>query len=254
MKRILIVLLLACLSPALGAAPELKGSPSELSSYLLEARKMISINGEGEEKVEADRAVITLTIKNEARSLDNALQENDQIQMQVSQALLAGGIPADRIKAANFTSTPDYGWLKEKPKSYEISRDIRVTIVNAVQMHAIAGVVDNFREVFMGAMNFEDSARQVNELKAMQKALENIQARKALYEKTFSVSLDLVKVMERPVFIAAPQVRKLMKADTAVSVSRMRMPGESMEPAPVTDSFAGITYHANVTAEFEIRP
>ena len=80
---------------------------------LLDARKIISINGAADEKVEADQAIVALTIKNEARTLDGALQENEKLQAQVKKGLLDGGITADKIKAANFSSTPDYGWLKE---------------------------------------------------------------------------------------------------------------------------------------------
>ena len=193
MKKIYFSVLVLCFSPGLMAAPELKGSPSELSTYLLDARKIISINAAAEKKVEADQAIVALIIRNEARSLDGALQENERLQVRVNKSLLEGDIGAEKIKAANFSSTPDYGWLKDKPKSYEISREVKVSIVNAAQMRAVARVVDNIDEVFMRAINFEDSAKSDNELLTVQKALDKILVKKALYEKTFAVSLALVK-------------------------------------------------------------
>jgi len=251
MKKICFFVFVFFFSPASMAAPELKGSPSELSSYLLDARKIISINGAAETKVEANQANIALTIKNEARSLDAALQENERLQMQVNKSLLEAGINKDKIKAANFSSTPDYGWLKDKPKSYEISREVKVTIVDAVQMRAVAQVVDSIDEVFMGVMNFEDSSKSDNELVTVQKALDNILAKKALYEKTFAVSLKLVKVVDqgvRPIYVA-PRMRRVMQTEMFSSAMQEQSVGAD---SVASGQFAGITYHANAMAEFVV--
>jgi len=61
------------------AASELKGGSSEVSTYLLDARKIISINSVAEKNVEADQTIVALIIGNEARSLDGALQENERL-------------------------------------------------------------------------------------------------------------------------------------------------------------------------------
>ncbi len=251
MKNIYMAMVVLFLSQATIAAPELTGSPSELSTYLLDARKIISINGAAEIKVEANQAVVVLTIKNEARSLDAALQENDRLQGLVNKSLLKGGIGKDKIKAANFSSTPDYGWLKDKPKSYEISREVKVSVDNAAQMRVVAKVVDSIDEVFMGTMSFEDSHKSDNELLAVQKALDNILAKKALYEKAFAVSLMLVKVVDqgvRPVY-AAPRMRRAVK--TEIFSSAMQKPGMAAD-AVASGQFAGISYHANAMAEFVV--
>lgn len=249
MKNIYFTVVVLFFSQASMAAPELAGSPSELSSYLLDARKIIAISGAAETKVEANKAIVVLTIRNEARSLDAALQENEKLQQKVNQSLLEGGIGKDKVKAANFSSTPDYGWLKDKPKSYEISREVKVSINNAAQMRAVAKVVDRIDEVFMGTMSFEDGHKSANELLTLQKALDNILAKKALYEKSFAVSLALVKVVDqgvRPVY-AAPRLRRTMKAGSFSSaMQESNIEADSVASGP----FAGITYHANAMAEF----
>lgn len=248
MRKTILTFVACCFSPLLFAAPELSGSPHELSQYLLDARKIITISGSGEEKVEADRAIVSLTIKNEAKKLNSAMKANDALQQQVKQQLLDGGISSDNIRAANFSSTPDYGWLKEKPKSYEISREIKVTIESAAQMRTIAQVVDAIDEVFMGAMSFEDSLKKENELKAQQQALDSILSKKSMYEKSFNVSLRLIKVIEQgayPVY-QAPLRRQLRKSDAMVSSV---MEAETAAP---TGQFAGVTYRASSMAEFTI--
>ena len=228
------------------AAPEVRGSPQELSHYLLDARKIISIQGSAEEKVEADQAIVMLTIKNEAKRLDAALEENERLQRQVKQMLSDGGIASDRIKAANFSSTPDYGWLNEKPKAYEISRGIKVTIDNAPQMRTVARAVDAIDEVFMGAMNFEDSAKTENELKTQQKALENALAKKLMYERTLNVSLSLVKIVDQSVH----PVRSIALMQNRRRVEAFSDEAESNVPS---GQFAGVTYHANVMVEFIVK-
>ena len=251
MKKIYLAGVVCFFSVAAMAAPELTGSPSELSSYLLDARKIIAINGAAETKVEANQATVMLTIKNEARSLDAALQENEKLQRKVNQLLLDGGIGKEKVKAANFSSTPDYGWLKDKPKSYEISREVKVSVSNAAQMRAVARVVDHIDEVFMGTMSFEDGYKSDNELLTLQKALDNIQAKKALYEKSFAVSLALVKVVDqgvRPVY-AAPRLRRAMKAE---QFSSTMQESNTAAGAVTSGQFAGITYHANAMAEFVV--
>jgi len=246
MKTIILTVVTCCFSPFLMAAPELTGSPQELSHYLLDARKIISIQGSAEEKVEADQAIVMLTIKNEAKRLDAALEENERLQRQVKQMLSDGGIASDRIKAANFSSTPDYGWLNEKPKAYEISRGIKVTIDNAPQMRTVARAVDAIDEVFMGAMNFEDSAKTENELKTQQKALENALAKKLMYERTLNVSLSLVKIVDQSVHpvpsIALMQNRRRVEAFS-----------DEAESNVPSGQFAGVTYHANVMVEFIVK-
>jgi uncharacterized protein YggE len=250
MKAIILTVVTCCFSPFLMAAPELTGSPQELSDYLLDARKIISIQGSAEEKVEADQAIVMLTIKNEAKRLDAALEENERLQRQVKQMLSDGGIASDRIKAANFSSTPDYGWLNEKPKAYEISRGIKVTIDNAPQMRTVARAVDAIDEVFMGVMNFEDSAKTENELKTQQKALENVLAKKSMYERTLNVSLSLVKIVDQSVHpvrsIALMQNRRGVEAfSDSVAMEA--------EPNVPSGQFAGVTYHANVMVEFVVQ-
>jgi len=249
MKQIIWFSLAFVISPALLAAPELKGNPSELSAYLLDARKIISIAGEGEEKVEADQAIISLNIKTEEKSLDEALNSNDKIQTKVRDALVQAGITLDKIRASNFSSTPDYGWFKEKPKSYAISREIKVTISDATQMQAIAKVVDKTDEVFLGAMEFEDSHKEQNEMEAMQKALDKVLAKKALYEKNFSVSLALIKVMDQRVVPVYAAPRRAMKAEAFSGV----MTDSAVEQStPPVGRFAGVTYRSHIMAEFEV--
>lgn len=248
MRKTLLTAIVCCFSPLLYAAPELSGTPHELSQYLLDARKIIAISGNGEVKVEADQAIVSLTIKNEAKSLNGALTANDALQQKVKQQLLDSGISSDKIKAANFSSTPDYGWLKEKPKSYEISREIKVTIDTALQMRTIGQVVDAIDEVFMTAMSFEDSAKKGHELKAQQQALDSILNKKSMYEKTFNVSLILIKVIEQGVhpLYQTPIRRQPHKAEALVN-SFMEV-----DTAAPSDQFAGVTYRASSMAEFAV--
>src|SRR5688572_2525443 len=100
------------------AEPELKGLPRELTAYLAGVPKIVSIAGESELKIAADRALISLKVVTEHKSLQEALRLNQDIRAKVLSSLKDNGIPEDRVKPSKFSSTPKYGLFGEKAKSY----------------------------------------------------------------------------------------------------------------------------------------
>jgi uncharacterized protein YggE len=67
-KAFILVALTVLLVPRSRAEPEIKGSPTELTRYL----SLSTVTGEGEVKVPADRAIITLKVTTDSRSLADA--------------------------------------------------------------------------------------------------------------------------------------------------------------------------------------
>lgn len=107
----------------LRAEPEIKGSPAELTTYLAGVPKLVSITGESELKVTADRALISLKVVIENKSLQDASRANQEIRARILRTLAEQGVPNERVKASKFSSTPKYGVFREKARSYrEIGR------------------------------------------------------------------------------------------------------------------------------------
>src|SRR5690242_18760535 len=102
------------------AEPELKGSPADLTQLLAGLPRTAIVTGEGELKVPADRAIITLKITTENKSLQGAMRLNQDLRGKLLTYLKEHGIPADRVQASKFSSTPKYGVFSEKVKSYQV--------------------------------------------------------------------------------------------------------------------------------------
>jgi len=79
MRHAIFISLGLFLVPRLNAEPELKGSPTELALYLAGLPKTVAVTGESEVKVQADRAVVSLKVTTENRSLQDALRLNGGI-------------------------------------------------------------------------------------------------------------------------------------------------------------------------------
>lgn len=247
MKKHLTFLVLSLL-PVLGvAAPELSGSPGELSHYLLDQKKIINVHGEAELKIETDTAIVAITVKTKANRLERALEQNETIRNDLRQTLLQTGIGKENIKASKFSSTPNYSWYKDKPSSYEVNNEVKISIHNETQLQAIAKLVDEHKEVFLGATEHLDSNEQQNKLKVLETALENIQDKRELYEKKLGMQLKPVRISNQNIYreIHQPRARVLKQQLNAISAAP-----ESMDAGSTSRSFDSVVYKAHTTVEF----
>lgn len=251
MKKLIFVITLSTLASVAIAAPELSGSPQELSSYLIDQRKIVVINANAEKKLEADQAEVAVIVKTEERSLDKALSSNEKIRESIRNTLQQTGISPDDIKSSKFSSTPSYGWFKEKPKSYEISNEMKVTIINESQLRAIAKIVDAESEVFLGTTEFKDSKKEHHELSTLEMALEKVNAKKTLYEKQLNIALQPMRVINQHVYTVSPQPapstlrrEKMLSSTTAISMEQAPM------VRPTAAGFGSITYSAHASIEY----
>lgn len=254
MNRTLATLLLLTLSSSLYAATELSGNPDELSHYLLDQRKLITLNGSATEEVEADTAIVAITVRTKEPKLNDALQENEKARKAIKDTLQQAGIAGDKIKSSKFSSTPNYGWFKEKPSSYEISNEVKITIGSEEQLRAVARIVDAQKDVLMGATEFRDSQKEANEQKALQKALASIKSKQKLYEQGLGITLAPVRVIDQGVYTqSAPRIRPQLRAYEKMGDSA---PAMVMSEAPIEQEsadFGAITYSANSAVEFVVK-
>ena len=241
-------LLILSLFPALAiATPELSGSPGELSHYLLDQKKIINIQGEAEEKIEADTAIVAITVKTKANRLEQALEKNETIRAELRQTLQQAGIAQENIKASKFSSTPNYGWFKDKPSSYEVNNEVKISIRDEAQLQAIAKLVDNSKEIFLGSTEHRDSNEQSNKLKVLETALDNIQGKRTLYEKKLGIQLKPIRISTQNVYRETLQPRpRLMQKQ----LNTMSSAPEAIDAGGTSSDFGSITYRANAMVEF----
>lgn len=255
MNKTLTTLILISLSSSLYAAPQLTGNPDELSHYLLEQRKIITINGSATEEVEADIAIVAITVRTKEAKLNDALQENEKARKAIKDNLQQAGITADKIKASKFSSSPNYGWFGEKPSSYEINNEVKISINSEEQLRAVARIVDGQKDVLMGGTEFKDSQKEGNEQKVLQKALASIQAKQKIYEQSLGIALTPVRVLDQNVY---SQPLQRIRAQTRGYEKRSDgVTGMVMSEAPsapeASADFGAITYSASTAVEFVVK-
>src|SRR4051812_42011185 len=115
MRKTLFTLATLLIASQLAAAePELKGSPTELAAYLTGLPKMVAVLGEAELKMPADRAVVSLKVTTEHKTLQETLSANQDTRAKIMSMLKDRGVSADRIQASKFSSTTKTGPFSDK--------------------------------------------------------------------------------------------------------------------------------------------
>ena len=177
------------LSKLSAAEPELKGSPTELASYLATLPKMVSVSGESELKVTADRAVVSLRVITEQKSLQETLRANQEARAKLVLWLKERGVPADRIQASKFSSTTKSGVFTDKAKSYRVENVLNVKVQDEKEFQAVAHGVDAIAEVQFNGVTFEQSDKELLRNKALTEAIDNANQRKRVFEEKLNVKL-----------------------------------------------------------------
>ena len=81
------------------AEPEIKGTASELAQFINGVPKTVAVTGEAEVRVPANRAVLSLKVVTENKSLQEALRANAELRGKLAEYLKKLSIPADRIQS-----------------------------------------------------------------------------------------------------------------------------------------------------------
>ncbi|MGZ4961597.1 MAG: SIMPL domain-containing protein [Limisphaerales bacterium] len=178
------------------AEPELRGSPTELTQYLKDIPKTVSVVGTAEVKVQADRAVVSLSVRTEDKLLATALRANQKLRAEILSSLNQKGLKSDQIKASQFSQTPKYGLFGDKAKSYVVENTVKVTVHNEKEFQAVAGVVDSVNEARYLGVEFEQTDKVTYKNKALAEACDKASEKKQLLESKFGFKLVAQKMSE----------------------------------------------------------
>jgi uncharacterized protein YggE len=217
MRLIIISCLGLLLFQRMSAEPELKGSPAELAAYLPSLSRSVSITGEGEVKVPADRAIITLKVTTETKSLADALRMNEEIRGKLTGFLKDHGIGPEHIQTSRFSSTPKYSVLSEKVKSQRVENLIKVTAHNEKEFQTVAAAPDKFAEVSYVTVDFEHSDKESFRAKAAAEACDIANSRKKVFEERLGLKLIPKRFIEGNPPAGPAMTRAGIQAGTAPS-------------------------------------
>lgn len=234
----LILLLFSTLSLA---EPELKGSPSELTSYLQNIPSTIEVIGQSEIDANADNAIVTLVVKTKDKMLSEAIKANQSIRSKITSFLTSKGFKATNITSSKFSSTPEYGFFGNKPDNYKVNNAILLTINSEKELLLISQVVDEFQEVFLVGTTFEHSEHEKYKKLVLEKAIKTALSKKTLYEKTLGAKLYVKDISENTIGIL--QQTENMRDRKAIS----SYSGTSKA------NFGSLTYQSTVTIKYSVK-
>ena len=234
-------------------AAELRGSPDELRNYLHPKKPVVTLYAEAEEKAFTDRAVVSLVVTTEEKTLSGSLEKNHQLRQGLIAELVAAGISASEINNAKFSSSPQYGWVGKKPSAYEVVNRVVIKIDSEQQLKAIATQVDAHSEFALSSTVFEHSKEQAFKQAVKEKALDKVLQQKVAYEQKLGLKLVAVHFREgevRPMATLAAVSPKLMSRRAEVEQDAEAYISASQE-APAT-SFDEVKYRASMMVDFEV--
>src|SRR5258708_21865999 len=189
MKTIALAAFVLLAASPVFAETEITGTPTELTQYLTGIPKTVMVVGEAEVRVPADKALVSLKVSTESKSLHEALPSNQEVRSKLGSFLQKQGIPADRVKASRFSSTPKFGMFGEKAKSYRVDNLVKVAVQDEKELQIAASAVDAWSEVQFVGSEFEHEDKEALKSKAGAQACENAQKRSKIFEEKLGLKL-----------------------------------------------------------------
>jgi uncharacterized protein len=257
MQKIATLFVCCFIAFQIHAEPELRGSPYELEHFLSGVPKNVTITGEAEIKLSADRAVVMLKIITDNKSLQDALRINQELRTKLLGYLKNKNLPLERVMASKFSSTPKYGWFSDKAKSYRVENFVKITVQDENEFQAVAGAVDTWSEIQYLSIDFEHSNKEALKSQVIAKACDNAIERRKTYEEKFAVQLVARRFTEGQVEQKTPAFHMDgIVAEKSTFLSRGSAAPAST-PAQIQEGvspFGELTYSVKVTVEYSVEP
>jgi uncharacterized protein YggE len=214
--------------------------------------------GEAEVRVPAHRAVLNLKVVTENKSLQGALRANLELRNALADYLKDLGIPADRVQASKFSSTPKFGMFGEKAKSYRVENVMRVSVQDEKEFQGVTGAVDKWDEVQFVGVEFEYADKESQKQNAIAKACDNASDQKKIYEEKFGLKLTPVgfgqnEVLQRNVSPGDYYGSKAYGVTPIASVASSESVSEAAATGDSISSFGEIIYTAKVAVEYTVQ-
>ncbi len=264
MTKLAITTLCVLTSSQLWAEPELRGTAPELTRLLTSVPKTVDIIGEAEVKVAADKALVTLKVSTENKSLQEALRANQELRTKLTSHLKQQGIAPERVQSSRFSSTPKFTWYKEKAKSYRVDNLVKVTVQDEKEFQSAASAVDTWPEVqFVGA-EFEHQDKEALKAKAVAQACDNADQRRKVYEEKLGLKLVPARfsggsVSQKPppglaAYYGGGIYTEKPSRTVVGDVQLAGLPAAAQQEQEMVSSFGELVYVVQVTIEYTVQP
>lgn len=214
------------------------------------AKRSVNVRGTGSVAVEADRALIKLSVITTAPEAGTAATQNAERMKNVQEAIIAAGCQKENISTENYSIYQEYDYENNRRVAgdYRVSNDIKVylkekelasTIIDA----AIKAGANNLSSLTFSVSNPEDAIR-----KARTQAVQNARESAKLIAGTAGAELGRV--------LDIKELNDNYSAKRAFPVYNAMFEGTGYNDAASTDTpvtSGKITFDVTVDATFELK-
>ncbi len=151
----------------------------------------IEVIGENSLTVPANRALITLGVVTEDKSVSHGQRENSKIMVDVINALVALGIPNDKIETVTYRIESEYDYENGKQvfKGYKITHQILVTIDQITGAGLVIDTAVNSGANTVSTIQFTVDNQEIYYNQSLSKAIENGQSKAVTIAHHLGVTL-----------------------------------------------------------------
>jgi uncharacterized protein YggE len=214
------------------------------------------MTGSTHETAYADLAKITLIIVTEDKQLAEAIAANSALRQKITGEFVVAGVDATKISTSKFSTSPQFGWFGDKPKSYKVVNRMQIEVSDEKHMRVVALAADNNPEVEFSGIEFENSNDEEMKKTVLAGAIDAVLEKKSYYEERFGLVL-------KPVGFTAPSVsaepRGGVRANVPASgsleeitVTARKSSASDDYDDSITITFDEIDYSAFVRVTFEV--
>lgn len=257
MRQIILSFLLFGCSASILTQPEIKGTPDEVRQIVYPHPTLVSLQGHAEEKAYADKAVVSLVVTTEEEKMAEAIARNTQIRADIKANLLQAGINSEDINTSKFSTTPEYGWFGKEPDQYKVINRIKIGVFSEKHLKIVAELADAHDEVGFAGAAYEHTEKEQFKQKVKKLALADVIRQKTFYEKSLGVKLIPHSFSDVRIAHRATRGAMLM-GQMSMNVAAKREGievADSFAPQTKTpSSFDELTYEANVSVQYKIKP
>lgn len=197
MKRRVIIAGLCLISGVTFAEPKLEGTPVELEKYLGGLDKTVMIQGTAETRSSSNKAIIHIVVETESVTLEKALQDNSLIRLRVRAQLKKAGISEENVRGSRFSSTPEYGFFGDEPKSYKVKNSLAIVVMSEEQMIKVASISDKEKNVRYISSKADVGDRLVIRAKLLRDALKSVKTKADIYQDQLGLKLTPISFSEQ---------------------------------------------------------
>jgi len=252
MMRLILIAVFAAAIGTAHAEPELKGSPEELRQFLHPTENLVTLVGAHEESAYSDKAIFSLVITTEEQRLEDSLEANASLRTAISRSMIDAGIDPDEIHTSKFSTSPQFGWFGDKPKSFEVVNRMSVGISEEAHLQLLARLTDDNDEIVMADMAFEHTAEEEFRRRVRDAALDKALEQQKRYEERLGVKLVPINFSERRIMPRGAQ--SMMMQAESVSMNRpadAAFSDQAITPPPA-QTFDEVIYEATVFVTFKV--